>query len=389
MENELLLEDLIEVADVNEEILVSGRDLHKYLEIGTRYSIWINRMIDYGFDKEIDYIAIVQKRTTAQGNETKQTDHHLKLDMAKEVAMVQRTKKGKTARQHFIQTEKDLVIQREENLRLALANEELHQVAISEDKQKVRQYNADKVKYGWQNIRTVLENCDYKTIESEVDKVIKFHSEVLNKKDRANYDSHKEANKTEYKQMVRDRVFGILDDITNTTLDGVLRAVASELRVNVIKDKLQTTNRSSSRKQGILERKYEAVKPAEMSEYHMLNTHPFSLNSQYTSAINSYGQIYTKTSNSFDKWRRNFPWYEMPTALGLGVDFSKPLKLNLAFSYKEGMDIDNFMKSTIDILFSHYGIDDSLVAEIPSVKRVDYVNEFSEGKTFFLLENVN
>lgn len=63
-------------------------------------------MIEYGFTENQDYIAITQKRVTAQGNETTYIDHLLKLDMAKELAMIQRNEKGKQARQYFLKIEK-------------------------------------------------------------------------------------------------------------------------------------------------------------------------------------------------------------------------------------------------------------------------------------------
>lgn len=91
----------------NQEPVVSGRQLHQALGVKTRYNDWFNRMIDYGFAENEDYLAITQKRVTAQNNETTFNDHVLKLDMAKEIAMIQRTDKGKEARQYFIQVEKD------------------------------------------------------------------------------------------------------------------------------------------------------------------------------------------------------------------------------------------------------------------------------------------
>ena len=90
----------------NDEQLVSGRELHKFLEVKTRYSIWFDRMSEYGFTEDVDYIAVVQKRTTAQGNQTEYIDHAMKLDMAKEVSMIQRNEKGKQARQYFLEVEK-------------------------------------------------------------------------------------------------------------------------------------------------------------------------------------------------------------------------------------------------------------------------------------------
>lgn len=91
----------------NHEPVVSGRDLHKVLEIKTQYTKWLERMSEYGFVENEDFMAISQKRLTAQGNQTEYTDHILKLDMAKEIAMLQRNEKSKEVRKYFIQVEKD------------------------------------------------------------------------------------------------------------------------------------------------------------------------------------------------------------------------------------------------------------------------------------------
>lgn len=92
--------------DENGETLISGRELHESLKVKTKYKDWFPRMVDYGFTENIDFIAMAQKRATAQGNETTYTDHLLKLDMAKEIAMIQRTPEGKRIRQYLIQVEK-------------------------------------------------------------------------------------------------------------------------------------------------------------------------------------------------------------------------------------------------------------------------------------------
>lgn len=88
------------------DIIVSGRELHEFLEVKTAYKDWFPRMVSYGFVENVDFIAIAQKRATAQGNTTTFNDHHIKLDMAKEVSMIQRTEKGKQARQYFLQLER-------------------------------------------------------------------------------------------------------------------------------------------------------------------------------------------------------------------------------------------------------------------------------------------
>lgn len=41
--------------DEQGSILVSGRDLHGFLNIETPYAKWFSRMIEYGFNENIDY----------------------------------------------------------------------------------------------------------------------------------------------------------------------------------------------------------------------------------------------------------------------------------------------------------------------------------------------
>lgn len=86
------------------DIILSGRELHKFLEVKDNYTDWFKRMITYGFEENVDFIGFSEK-SDKLGGRPKQ-DHHIKLDMAKEIAMIQRTDKGKQARKYFLQIEK-------------------------------------------------------------------------------------------------------------------------------------------------------------------------------------------------------------------------------------------------------------------------------------------
>ena len=124
----------------NHEPVVSGRQLHEALYVKTRYNDWFNRMTEYGFIENQDYLAITQKRVTAQGNSTNQVDHIIKLDMAKEIAMIQRTERGKQVRQYFIQVEKDFNSPEKIMARaLLMADKKVHQLEakIEADRPKV------------------------------------------------------------------------------------------------------------------------------------------------------------------------------------------------------------------------------------------------------------
>jgi len=98
------MEELIKVnTNENLEPVVSGRELHKILEVATAYKDWFPRMCEYGFVEGQDFSSFLSESTGGRPA----VDHIIKMDMAKEICMLQRTERGKLARQYFIQIEKD------------------------------------------------------------------------------------------------------------------------------------------------------------------------------------------------------------------------------------------------------------------------------------------
>jgi anti-repressor protein len=99
-----------EIIKINNDNKVSGRELHEFLEVGTDYRHWINRMLEYGFTQGADFNMVKNDRVQAEGNRKVKRmvdDVVMTIDMAKEICMIQRTDKGKQARQYFIQVEND------------------------------------------------------------------------------------------------------------------------------------------------------------------------------------------------------------------------------------------------------------------------------------------
>lgn len=104
------MNELIKITkDDNGNSVVSGRDLHDFLDVQTKYLDWFNRMIEYGFTENVDFSTInelSQKKEGSRFVKRNIVNHALTLDMAKEISMIQRTDKGKQARQYFIEVEK-------------------------------------------------------------------------------------------------------------------------------------------------------------------------------------------------------------------------------------------------------------------------------------------
>lgn len=140
------MNELIKVTtNENDEQLVSGRELHGFLEVATEYKKWFSRMSEYGFTENQDFTRVTQKCHTPGGIQSI-TDHALKLDMAKEISMIQRSEKGKQARQYFLQVEKawnnpEMVVQRA----LQIQTRKVEALQIENNKLKPKALFADAV----------------------------------------------------------------------------------------------------------------------------------------------------------------------------------------------------------------------------------------------------
>ena len=100
------MSELIPIQDSGGVQAVMGRDLHAFLEVGAEYRHWFPRMVAYGFEEGKDYTVKIDRVQDSLGREREAMNHVISLDMAKEISMIQRTDKGKQARQYFIECEK-------------------------------------------------------------------------------------------------------------------------------------------------------------------------------------------------------------------------------------------------------------------------------------------
>lgn len=90
---------------------VNAKILHSFLEVDTRFNDWISRRIkDYQFIENTDFVLVTQQRVIKnRGGDRRSKEYHITLDMAKELAMIERNEKGRQARKYFIECEKRLM----------------------------------------------------------------------------------------------------------------------------------------------------------------------------------------------------------------------------------------------------------------------------------------
>lgn len=344
--------------------LVSARDLYNFLEVKSRYNDWINNRIKkYEYLEEIDYTKILVQCVRGQN----EYDYAITLDMAKELSMVENNKKGKEARKYFIAMEREVSLLKEEN-------KKLYDVATSTKELKEREYEANKIKYSLRNVKQLLLDADYTTLEQTINTIISVHIN-LRKEDRYKY--YKDMSTTEYKQHIREFVYNKLGEAMQIKCleDNLYTTVAFKVRDNLSRKLLETHRRATSKYISSINKELDNYKekfdiPTE--ELFFIPVHGFSCNYMYQN---------NKRTSAYNKWIMDFPKDIIYKELleDMGVDFTKEIEVNLAYKCKSEFDIENFNKATIDMLFNRIlGVDDKVVTKINSIKWEE-CSSYNEG----------
>ena len=103
------MDKLITITEQKGVQLVDARELHRRLQVQTPFNHWLNRRVsEYGFDENKDYFTENQllDKNDKKYPHRPRTEYFLTIDMAKEIAMVERTEVGKEIRNYFIEMEK-------------------------------------------------------------------------------------------------------------------------------------------------------------------------------------------------------------------------------------------------------------------------------------------
>lgn len=170
------MNELIKIEVRDGQQLASGRELHKFLEIGTRYDTWVNRIIEkYNFIENKDFIVVAQKRASNEiKGYTEFDDHYMIISMAKEVAMVSNTEKGKEARQYFIACEEawnspEMILARANQIQSRMIENYVDKIKflenrIEEDKPKVEFYDDVADSKNTCDMQTVAKTLNFKGV---------------------------------------------------------------------------------------------------------------------------------------------------------------------------------------------------------------------------------
>lgn len=203
-----------------------------------------------------------------------------------------------------------------------------------------------------------------------------------------------------------------MDELENNLANEAVNMRGSELLAiqELLTDLSKEKNRLSNKKNGgiksgmtkelnslkqeneqLKEEKQELIDYAEgLEEYYnptrvwtTVDFHPFSLNYMYDNG---------RRTPAYNWWINNFPREQVPTKeeyeLYQGIDFTKPLGIDIHYVNMEKYDTDNLHKSAIDMIFNRIlGVDDNIVRK-PVPQTVGFCDSTDEGKIIFAIYNL-
>lgn len=158
MSNELIK---VEVNDRMEQV-VSARELHKGLGLTTRFSKWVSQNFK-NFIEDEDFTSVTGVTDMPNGGTKVIQDYVITVGMAKELAMMSKSEKGKQYRKYFLELERkwndpqEVVkrgyeILKNENIKLKIENNNIKKEKLAIE----QQYNEAKPKISYYDI--ILQN---------------------------------------------------------------------------------------------------------------------------------------------------------------------------------------------------------------------------------------
>lgn len=89
--------------NIKENGMVDARELHKLLEIKTRFNDWVSRVVNTcGFDDGKEFYSYLSKTISSQGGGRPTQEYDLTVDSAKEACIVGDSKKSSQVRKYLI-----------------------------------------------------------------------------------------------------------------------------------------------------------------------------------------------------------------------------------------------------------------------------------------------
>ena len=345
-----MMKQLIQVINQDGELLVSARDLHEGLEIKTPFTQWFDRMCEYGFDEDIDYFSFSQKSEKPSGGRPSK-EYALRLDMAKEICMLQRNDMGKSFRKYFISCEKALRAQQQE--------------------QPLRIENTYSYSNYW--IKRELNSMKPTDIPDYIENLL---NAAKDKKPNDRLITY---------QVAR----GALEELQPALIESwqreMVQASLNKLN-NLIELQKTYINRTKlankTKKINQLETENKELKNQFCEiDWKRINNHGFTENCKLEYDPNLKRMVRTR---AFNTSKNNFDYSDFRE---LNCDVSKPMTIYLHFGKLEKFDTSNLEKSAIDLIADRYDFDDNLI--INKVTSSETVNSYQEGFILFDLVNID